>query len=120
MARSADDFRMQRSVRRPWRRYIDELTAHRPALHAYCCQLTGNVWDGKDLVQDTLVRVFSLLGRTDTTLENAKAYLIRTAANLWIDRMRRSRIAIGCSDHSEGRLLQASAAQPLTPSFLQV
>jgi DNA-directed RNA polymerase specialized sigma24 family protein len=94
MARSADDFRMQRSVRRPWRRYIDELTAHRPALHAYCCQLTGNVWDGKDLVQDTLVRVFSLLGRTDTTLENAKAYLIRTAANLWIDRMPRSRMRL--------------------------
>jgi RNA polymerase sigma-70 factor (ECF subfamily) len=81
---------MQRSVRRPWRRYVDQLTAHRPALHAYCCQLTGNVWDGEDLVQDTLMRVFSLLGRTDTRLENPKAYLIRTAANLWIDRMRRS------------------------------
>jgi DNA-directed RNA polymerase specialized sigma24 family protein len=90
MARSGDDFRMQRSLRRPWRRYVDQLTAHRPALHAYCCQLTGNVWDGEDLVQDTLARVFSLLGRTDTTLENPKAYLIRTAANLWIDRMRRS------------------------------
>jgi RNA polymerase sigma-70 factor (ECF subfamily) len=48
------------------------------------------VWDGEDLVQDTLVRVFSLLGKTDARLENPKAYLIRTAANLWIDRVRRS------------------------------
>jgi len=34
--------------------------------------------------------VFSLLGKTDAKLENPKAYLIRTAANLWIDRVRRS------------------------------
>jgi len=48
------------------------------------------LWDAEDLVQDTLVRVFSLLGKTDVKLENPKAYLIRTAANLWIDRVRRS------------------------------
>src|SRR5262245_12299875 len=83
-------FSVQRSVRGPWRRYLDQLTEYRPALHAYCCRLTGNVWDGEDLVQDTLVRVFSLLGKTDATLENPKAYLIRTASNLWIDRVRRS------------------------------
>src|SRR5215831_15990953 len=86
----SDRFAMQRSVRRPWRRYVDQLTAHRAALHAYCCRLTGNVWDGEDLVQDTLVRVFSLLGKSDARLENPKAYLIRTATNLWIDRVRRS------------------------------
>src|SRR5262245_35026544 len=83
-------FSMQRAVRRPWRLFVDRLAVHRPALHAYCCRLTGNVWDGEDLVQDTLIRVFSLLGKTDTSLENPKAYLIRTASNLWIDRMRRS------------------------------
>ena len=81
---------MQSSVRGPWRRYVDRLAEYRPALHAYCRRLTGNVWDGEDLVQDTLVRVFSLLGKTDTQLDNPKAYLIRTAANLWIDRIRRS------------------------------
>jgi RNA polymerase sigma-70 factor, ECF subfamily len=48
------------------------------------------VWDGEDLAQDTLVRVFSLLGKSDVKLENPKAYLIRTAANLWIDRVRRA------------------------------
>src|SRR5262245_58995666 len=83
-------FSMQRAVRRPWRLFVDRVAVHRPALHAYCCRLTGNVWDGEDLVQDTLIRVFSLLGKTDARLENPKAYLIRTAANLWIDRVRRS------------------------------
>jgi hypothetical protein len=32
----------------------------------------------------------SLLGKSDVKLENPKAHLIRTAANLWIDRVRRS------------------------------
>ena len=90
MTQSANPFGVRRSVRGAWRRYVDRLAEHRPALHAYCRRLTGNLWDGEDLVQDTLVRVFSLLGKTDAKLENPKAYLIRTAANLWIDRIRRS------------------------------
>lgn len=83
-------FGVQNAVRGPWRRFIDELAEYRPGLHAYCRQLAGNVWDGEDLVQDTLLRVFGLLGRTDTKLVNPRAYLIRTATNLWIDRVRRS------------------------------
>jgi RNA polymerase sigma-70 factor, ECF subfamily len=90
MTQLSNPFGVQRSVRGPWRRYVDQFAEHRPALHAYCRRLTGNVWDGEDLVQDTLVRVFSLLGKTDAQLENPKSYLIRTAANLWIDRVRRS------------------------------
>ena len=89
MNRSANAFDIQRAVRGPWRRYIDRLSEHRPALHAYCRRLTGNVWDGEDLVQDALLRVFSLLGKADGRLENPKAYLIRTATNLWIDTVRR-------------------------------
>lgn len=90
MSDSNDAFAVQGDVRQPWRRYLDALTPLRPSLHRYCCRLTGNVWDGEDLVQDTLVRVFSLLGKIDANLENPRAYLIRTATNLWIDRVRRS------------------------------
>jgi RNA polymerase sigma-70 factor (ECF subfamily) len=90
MTQPGNPFGVQRAIRRPWRRYIDRVAEYRPALHAYCCRLTGNVWDGEDLAQDTLVRVFSLLGKSDATLDNPKAYLIRTATNLWIDRLRRS------------------------------
>jgi RNA polymerase sigma-70 factor (ECF subfamily) len=83
-------FANQAAVRGPWRRYLDSLVQYRPDLHRYCRRLTGNVWDGEDLMQDTLVRVFSLLGKVDANLENPRAYLIRTATNLWIDRVRRS------------------------------
>jgi RNA polymerase sigma-70 factor (ECF subfamily) len=83
-------FANQSAIRRPWRRYLDSLAPHRDSLHRYCRGLTGNVWDGEDLMQDTLVRVFSLLGKAHADLENPRAYLIRTATNLWIDRLRRA------------------------------
>lgn len=90
MTQTNKAFSVQSRVRGPWRRYLDRLTPLRPNLHRYCCKLTGNVWDGEDLVQDTLIKVFSLLGKIDTKLENPQAYLVRTATNLWIDRLRRN------------------------------
>ncbi len=82
-------FAVQGDVRGPWRRYLDALAPLRPSLHRYCCRLTGNVWDGEDLMQDALLRVFGLLGKIDADLENPKAYFIRTATHLWIDQQRR-------------------------------
>jgi RNA polymerase sigma-70 factor (ECF subfamily) len=77
-------------VRGPWRRFIDDLAPLRPDLFRYCCGLTGNVWDGEDLVQDVLARVFAQLGKINMDLPNPRAYLFRTATNLWIDRIRRA------------------------------
>jgi DNA-directed RNA polymerase specialized sigma24 family protein len=59
----ASPFAVQPEVRGPWRRYLDALAPLRPDLHRYCCRLTGNVWDGEDLAQDALLRVFGLLSR---------------------------------------------------------
>jgi RNA polymerase sigma-70 factor (ECF subfamily) len=82
-------FQVQADVRGPWRRYLDALAPLRPSLHRYCCRLTGNVWDGEDLMQDALLRVFGLLGKIDADLENPRAYFVRTATHLWIDQQRR-------------------------------
>lgn len=82
-------FAVQTDVRAPWRRYLDSLAPLRPDLHRYCVRLTGNVWDGEDLVQDALMRVFAMMGKLDADLENPKGYLLRTATHLWIDRVRR-------------------------------
>jgi RNA polymerase sigma-70 factor, ECF subfamily len=87
---AASRFANQSAIRGPWRRYLDSLAQYRGDLHRYCRRLTGNVWDGEDLMQDTLVRVFSMLGKIDADLENPRAYLIRTATNLRIDRVRRT------------------------------
>ena len=76
-------------VRAAWHRYIDVIAPLRPVLHGYCRRLTGDVWDAEDLVQDTLLRAFGTLGSVFTRIENPRAYLLRTATNLWIDAVRR-------------------------------
>ncbi len=77
-------------LRRPWLRYLECVAPLRSQLRRHCCRLTGNVWDGEDLLQDTLIKVFGLLGSGGMQLDNPRAYLIRAATNLWIDRVRRS------------------------------
>lgn len=80
---------MRDGVREVWHRYLDVLNPVRPALYAYCRRLTGNVWDAEDLVQDTLLRGFGFLGRIHQEIRNPRAYLLRTATNVWIDTLRR-------------------------------
>lgn len=93
MADPTTAFAVQKDVRIPWRSYLDELAPLRPEIHRYCVRLTGNVWDGEDLVQETLARVFTQLGKLDADLErleHPRAYLIRTATRIWIDGRRRA------------------------------
>ena len=76
-------------LRTAWHRYIDMLVPLRPALYGYCRRLTGNVWDAEDLVQDTLLRAFGRWGVTYPEIRDPRAYLLRTATNVWIDTLRR-------------------------------
>jgi RNA polymerase sigma-70 factor (ECF subfamily) len=76
-------------LRAAWHRYLDRVQTIRPALHAYCRRLTGDLWDAEDLVQDTLLRTFATLGSVHHAVRNPRAYLFRAATNLWIDDLRR-------------------------------
>ncbi len=80
---------LQEELQPAWNHYVDFLAPHRPALHRYCVRLAGNLWDGEDLVQDTVVRVFALLGKRWAAIEKPAPYLARVATNLWIDQQRR-------------------------------
>ncbi|HXZ84155.1 MAG TPA: sigma-70 family RNA polymerase sigma factor, partial [Myxococcota bacterium] len=85
-------FAVQKDVRAPWRRYLDELAPLRPELHRFCARLTGSAFEGEDLVQEALLRVFGQLGKLDADvakLEHPRAYLVRTATRIWIDAQRR-------------------------------
>jgi RNA polymerase sigma-70 factor (ECF subfamily) len=81
-----------KDLRTAWHRYVDMLAPLRPGLHAYCRRLAGNIWDAEDLVQDTLLRAFGQWGVTYPEIRNPRAYLMRTAANVWIDTYRRREI----------------------------
>jgi len=76
-------------LRAAWHRYVDLLAPLRPTLHGYCRRLTGNLWDAEDLVQDTLLRAVGHLGCLGQEVGNPRAYLLRTATNVWIDGLRR-------------------------------
>ena len=60
----------------------------RDALLGYCLRLTGERAAAEDLQQETMIRGFALCQICGGP-ENTKAYLFRSAANLWIDHLRR-------------------------------
>src|SRR5258706_3474624 len=83
-----------RALRTTWFAYVDTVEPLRAPLHAYGMRLTGSVWDAEDLVQDTLLKGFAMIGRGDlhgpgSPVANPRAYLFRTATNLWLDGQRR-------------------------------
>jgi len=87
-------------LRAAWHRYVDLVAPLRPALHAVCRRLTGNLWEAEDLVQDTLLRGFATLGSVHHQIQSPRAYLLRVASNLWIDAQRRR----GTEAHALGEL----------------
>jgi RNA polymerase sigma-70 factor, ECF subfamily len=78
-------------AKRAWHLFIERTEPLRPELYRYCRSLTGSVWDGEDLVQDTLMRGFARLSEASHQITNVRAYLFRIASNLWIDKFRRTR-----------------------------
>ena len=96
-----------------WHRYIDMLVPLRPALYSYCRRLAGNVWDADDLAQDTLLRAFGQWGVTYPPIRNPRAYLLRTATNVWIDTLRRreteARVSVASPDDTARANPEASS-----------
>lgn len=80
---------MRGSVRAGWAKFIEVVEPHRSVLARYCRRLTGDLWDGEDLVHETLVRGFGLLGTAGQPFPSPRAYLLRIATNAWIDEQRR-------------------------------
>jgi RNA polymerase sigma-70 factor, ECF subfamily len=64
---------------------VDEL---RPELHRYCARMTGSVFDGEDVVQDTLAKAYYALGQMFEP-PNLKPWLFRIAHNTALDYLRR-------------------------------
>jgi RNA polymerase sigma-70 factor (ECF subfamily) len=81
-------------VKSSWHRFLDVFEPLRPELHRYCRALTQSPWDAEDLVQEALMRAFVTLGTMFKDIANPRAWLFRVASNLWIDRVRRSRLEL--------------------------
>jgi len=79
---------LRRSLVGAWHQYLVALDPIRPDLFRYCRQLTGDLWDAEDLVQETLLKAFAKLSQILYTIQSPRAYLLRTATNLWLDMLR--------------------------------
>jgi RNA polymerase sigma-70 factor, ECF subfamily len=65
----------------------DQIIAVYPQLMSYCCNLTGDNWDGEDLAQETMFKVLVSYSGTTQKLNAGLFYTI--ARNQWIDIVRK-------------------------------
>ncbi len=95
-----------------WFDYLELLDPFRGELFGYCRKLTGDVWDAEDLVQDTLEQGFAKLASVHHEISKPRAYLLRIASNLWIDRIRRRRAEAAAVGREAREPLRKTSAAP--------
>lgn len=98
------DADLPQAARGSWHRFLDTYEPLRSELYRYCRHLTASPWDAEDVAQDALTRAFVTLAQLGEAPPNPRAWLLRVASNLWIDRVRRRR--------AERPLEGEGAAQP--------
>ncbi len=103
-----------------WFDYLELLDPIRPGLFRYCRRLTGNVWDAEDLAQDTLVQGFAKLASVHHEVTDPRAYVLRIASNLWVDRVRRSAAEARAIDREAGDPTRPTSAGPRAGEGLAV
>jgi RNA polymerase sigma-70 factor (ECF subfamily) len=70
--------------------FLETITHLRPSLHRYCSRMTGSVFDGEDVVQDTLFHAYRKLDTFDDS-RPLEPWLFRIAHNQCISFLRRQR-----------------------------
>jgi RNA polymerase sigma-70 factor (ECF subfamily) len=79
------------AVKASWRRFLDTYEPLRPDLYRYCRHLTRSPWDAEDMAQETMARAFVALGLVAEPPRHPRAWLLRVASNLWLNRTRQAR-----------------------------
>lgn len=69
-------------------RFLELVAEIRPELHRYCARMTGTVFDGEDVVQETLAKAHYALGEMED-VPPLRPWLFRIAHNTAMDFLRR-------------------------------
>ncbi len=69
-------------------RFMELVDEIRPELHRYCARMTGSVFDGEDIVQESLAKAYYALGQMREP-PNLRPWLFRIAHNTAMDFLRR-------------------------------
>jgi len=84
----------------------------RRASHRYCARLVGSVFDGEDIVQDTLLRAYAAIAELDPATP-LKPWLFRIAHNRAIDHLRSQAMRQGEPFDATADIADADAPDPL-------
>ena len=69
-------------------RFMELVAEVRPELHRYCARMTGSVFDGEDVVQETLAKAYYALAEMESP-PPLRPWLFRIAYNTAMDFLRR-------------------------------
>lgn len=69
-------------------RFMELVDDIRPELHRYCARMTGSVFDGEDVVQETLAKAYFALSQMSQP-PNLRPWLFRIAHNTAMDFLKR-------------------------------
>jgi len=69
-------------------RFMELVAEIRPELHRYCARMTGSVFDGEDVVQETLAKAYYALAEMESP-PPLRPWLFRIAYNTSMDFLRR-------------------------------
>jgi RNA polymerase sigma-70 factor (ECF subfamily) len=110
-------------VSRSWRSFVERCEPLRPELYRYCRYLARSPWEAEDLVQDTLMRSFVAIGCMHQEIRSPRAWLLRVASNLWLNRVRGARevpsdTADRSSESSEGASPDPQATREAAGSLI--
>ena len=76
--------------------FAQRIRPYMTMMHRQCVRLAGNVWDGDDLFQRSMMKCFKAW-QERATRSITKAYLYRIISNTWIDEHRKVRV----TEHSQ-------------------
>jgi len=68
--------------------FMELVDGIRPELHRYCARMTGSIFDGEDIVQETLAKAYFALGQM-VQPPNLKPWIFRIAHNTAMDFIKR-------------------------------
>jgi RNA polymerase sigma factor (sigma-70 family) len=90
-------------------RYWKIIEPFQHELWNYCKKITGNPWDGEDLYQDTLLKMFTSLSSLSHREQpiHPRSFLFRVATNHWIDICRKRKVKT--EDWSDNLLLASTS-----------
>src|SRR5579862_8968724 len=74
--------------------FLETVAELRPRLHRYCSRMTGSIFDGEDIVQESLFQAYRKLDTFDES-RPLQAWIFRIAHNRCIDFLRRRKVREG-------------------------